>query len=73
MCKKTTAIKVAVAMSGGIDSSVAALILKKQVGIYSYKSIFTHIIEQLPILFKGYDVVGVYMKSWENTFAHFFY
>jgi asparagine synthetase B (glutamine-hydrolysing) len=52
---------IAVAMSGGIDSSVTAYLLKQQgcrAEIYVIILTYSHLL--------GYDVVGVFMRNWDQ-------
>jgi tRNA-specific 2-thiouridylase len=54
---------VVVAMSGGIDSSVTAMLLQRQViSIFKCIDSFSHSFVAYP---QGFDVVGLYMRNWD--------
>lgn len=61
MKAKTKNTKVLVLMSGGVDSSVAAALLKKQANSREFKKLTGR---PAPKGFRGYDVTGVYLKLW---------
>ncbi len=60
--KKIKRQKVFVAMSGGVDSSVAAALLKKQANPREFEKLTGR---PTPKGFRGFDIVGAFAKGWQ--------